>query len=54
MTDDSLTNTFRIDLPQDLLMESARTPAPRHERLGVEGWRTSWLSRLLELLAGRD
>ena len=53
MIDNSMTGTFQIDLPQDLLSESMRAPKP-NEQLHVEGWRNSWLSRISELLVGKD
>ncbi len=51
MADNSMTGTFRI--PQDLLSEAKRTK-PNNDRLHVEGWRNSWLSRLAEKLVGKD
>jgi hypothetical protein len=53
MIDNSMTGTFQIDLPEDLLSESRRAPKP-NEQLHVEGWRNSWLSRISELLVGKD
>ena len=54
MADDSLTGTFQLDLPEDLLSEANRAPKSRTEQLRVEGWRNSWLSRIAELLVGKD
>jgi hypothetical protein len=54
MVDNSMTGTFQIDLPKDLLSESKRAPKPKNEQLHVEGWRNSWLSRISELLVGKD
>ena len=55
MNDNSLTGTFQFELPKDLLSESKRAaPQPQHEQLHVEGWRNSWLSRISELLVGKD
>jgi hypothetical protein len=54
MTDNTMTGTFQINLPKDLLSEAKRTSKPKKEQLHVEGWRTSWLSRLSELLVGKD
>ena len=54
MIDNSMTCTFQIDLPQDLLSESKRAAKPKNEQLHVEGWRNSWLSRISELLVGKD
>jgi hypothetical protein len=55
MTDNSMTGTFRNNLPQDLLLEAKRAPeaAPNH-KLRVDGWQNSWLSRLAELLIGKS
>jgi hypothetical protein len=52
--DDSMTSTFQIDLPKDLLSESERVPKPKNDQLHVEGWRNSWLLRISELLVGKD
>lgn len=54
MVDNSMTGTFQINLPKDLLSESERAPRPKSEQLHVEGWRNSWLSRISELLVGKD
>jgi hypothetical protein len=54
MVDNSMTGTFQIDLPKDLLSESKRIPKSKSEELHVEGWRNSWLSRMSELLVGKD
>ncbi len=54
MSDDSMTGTFRLSLPQELLAEASRRYEPKPEMLRVEGWRTSWLSRLSELLLGKE
>jgi hypothetical protein len=51
MADHSMTGRFQI--PQDLLSEAKRTK-PKTDRLHVEGWRNSWLSRLAEKLVGKD
>lgn len=51
MVDHSMTGTFKI--PQDLLSEAKRSK-PNTDRLHVEGWRNSWLSRLVEKLVGHD
>jgi hypothetical protein len=51
MADHSMTGTFKI--PQDLLSEAKRSK-PKNDRLHVEGWRNSWLSRLMEKLVGHD
>ena len=52
MADHSMTGTFKI--PQDLLSEAKRASKPKSERLHVEGWRNSWLSRIAEMLVGKD
>ncbi len=54
MIDDSLTDTSQFELPQDLLRESLRAREPRSDRLHVETWHGSWLSKLMELLVGKD
>ena len=54
MSDNSMTGTFQLDLPQELLSESARQSKRSRDELQVEGWRNSWLSRLSELLVGRE
>jgi hypothetical protein len=52
MADHSMTGTFQI--PKDLLSEAKRASTPKSERLHVEGWRNSWLSRIAEMLVGKD
>jgi hypothetical protein len=54
MADNSMTGTYQLDLPKDLVLEAKRQPKPIKEQLRVEGWRTSWLSRISELLVGKD
>jgi hypothetical protein len=54
MVDKSMTGTFQINLPKDLLTEARRQPKPKTEQLKVEGWRSSWLSKVSELLVGKD
>ena len=55
MADNSLTGTFQLNLPKDLLSEARRQPKPLHkDQLRVEGWRNSWLSRVAEKLVGKD
>jgi hypothetical protein len=53
MSDNSMTGTFQLNLPKELLSESARQSKRNKEQLQVEAWRNSWLSRLSELLVGR-
>jgi hypothetical protein len=54
MADNSMTGTFQINLPKDLLSESKRATKAKSEQLRVEGWRNSWLSRIAEVLVGKD
>ncbi len=54
MADNSMTGAFQISLPQELLAEAKRQPKPKNEQLRVEGWRNSWLSRVSEMLVGKD
>ena len=54
MVDHSMTGTFQINLPKDLLSEAQRAAEPKGEQLHVEGWRTSWWSRISEMLVGKD
>ena len=54
MIDNSMTGTFQISLPQDLLSEAKRATKQKTEHLHVEGWRNSWLSRISEMLVGKD
>jgi hypothetical protein len=54
MADNSMTGTFQLNLPKDLLSEAKRASKPKNEQLKVEGWRSSWLSRLSEVLVGKD
>jgi hypothetical protein len=54
MADQSMTGTFRFQLPKDLVFESKRQPKPKDEHLRVEGWANSWLTRIAELVVGKD
>jgi hypothetical protein len=54
MADNSMTGTYQINLPKDLLSESKRATKVKSEQLHVEGWRNSWLSRIAEMLVGKD
>jgi hypothetical protein len=54
MADNSMPGTFHLNLPKDLLSEARRQSEPNTEQLRVEGWRTSWLSRISEILIGKD
>ncbi len=54
MADNSMTGTFQLNLPKDLLSEAKRASKVKTEQLRVEGWRNSWLSRVAEKLVGKD
>ncbi len=54
MADNSMTGTFQLDLPKDLLSEARRVPKTQNDQLHVEGWRNSWLSRISEMFIGKD
>jgi hypothetical protein len=54
MADNSMTGTFQLNLPKELLRASKRASAPKNEQLRVEGWRNSWLTRISELFVGKD
>ncbi len=54
MADNSMTGTFQIDLPKDLVSEAKRATETKGPQFHVEGWRNSWLSRLAEMLVGKD
>lgn len=54
MADHSLTGKFQVELPKDLLSEAQRAAGKPKNNLQVEGWRTSWLTRLSEMLVGKD
>ena len=54
MIDKSTTGSYQINLPKDLLSEAGKQPKPKKEHLKVEGWRTSWLTRVSEILVGKD
>lgn len=54
MADNSMTGSFQLILPKDLLSEANRQLKPNKDQLKVEGWRNSWLSRFSELLVGKD
>jgi hypothetical protein len=54
MADNSMTGTFQINLPKELLSEAKRASKLKAEQLRVEGWRNSWLSRIAEKLVGKD
>jgi hypothetical protein len=54
MIDKSMTGSYQINLPKDLLSEARKQPKPKKEHLKVEGWRSSWLTRVSEMLIGKD
>ncbi|HWJ35644.1 MAG TPA: hypothetical protein VNR70_10255 [Steroidobacteraceae bacterium] len=54
MADNSMTGTFQLNLPKELLSEANRQSKLTTEQLHVEGWRTSWLSRISEILVGKE
>ncbi len=54
MIDPTMTGTFEIQLPKDLVAHARRVQTGKRRELKVEGWRGSWLSRLVEKLIGQD
>ena len=54
MADNSMTGSFQVNFPKDLLSEAHRASLAQGEKLRVEGWRNSWLSRISEILVGKD
>jgi len=54
MSDESMTGTFRLNLPKELLAAAARDGNDTPQHLEVEGWRNSWWSRISELFVGKD
>ena len=54
MADNQMTGTYQLNLPKDLVSEAKRQPKPAGDKLQVEGWRTSWLSRLSEIFVGKE
>jgi hypothetical protein len=54
MADESRPETFQLTLPRELLAAASRQPKPKTEQLRVEGWRTSWLTRVSEVFVGKD
>lgn len=54
MNDPSLTGSYELKLPRDLLAQAQRSGKPRGQDMKVEGWKGSWLSRLIERLVGED
>jgi hypothetical protein len=55
MVNTSTSETSRFYPPKDLLAEAKRQkPKPSSDRFQVEGWRRSWLTKLSEMLIGKD
>jgi hypothetical protein len=54
MIDDSLAEASQFNVPKDLVLAARRQSKPKSEQFRVEGWRSSWLSRISELLVGKD
>lgn len=54
MADKSMTDGFELNVPEDLLSAATRQPKLKNEQLKVDGWKNSWLSRLSEMLVGKD
>lgn len=55
MTDPSLTGSFELKFPRELLAQVPKGGAGhRRQDMKVEGWKGSWFSRLLERLVGED
>jgi len=54
MVDNSITGSFQVSLPKDLLSEAKRASKVKSDQLHVQGWRNSWLSRISELLVGKE
>jgi hypothetical protein len=54
MADNTVTGSYQIMLPQDLVQEAARQSKRVKEQLHVEGWRSSWASRISELFVGKE
>jgi len=53
MIDKFKQDSYEINLPKDLLAEAKKQPKPKREHLKVEGFRTSWLTRVSEMLVGK-
>ncbi|MFI4889457.1 MAG: hypothetical protein ACHQIL_02895 [Steroidobacterales bacterium] len=54
MAENSSTSTYQVNFPQELLLEAQRVPKPTSDQLRVDAWRNSWLSRLAEMLIGKE
>ena len=54
MIDPAMTGTFQIELPKELIAHAKHSRLVKGNELHVEGWRGSWLSRLVERFVGED
>ena len=54
MSDHSATGSYQMMLPKDLVLEAARQPKQAKDALHVEGFRSSWASRISELFLGKE
>ena len=56
MNDPAMTGTFELKMPNELLAHArhAKPVRGKGQELHVEGWKGSWLSRLLEKLIGQE
>ena len=54
MIDPAMTGTFQIELPKELIAHAKHSRLVKSNELHVEGWRGSWLSRLVERFVGED
>ncbi len=56
MIDPGMTGTFELKMPQELVSHSRRVGADARKspEMKVEGFRSSWFSRLMEKLIGQD
>lgn len=52
MRADPRTEDFRLNLPADLLSALDRRPIGPRDELRIEGWRPTFLGRILERLTG--
>lgn len=53
LADRALTDNSRLQLPADLLSELQRRGPTQREDWKVDGWKPSFLARLLALFTGR-
>ena len=54
MADNSMTRGTQFKVPVDLLRESHRAAKPKSELLRVDNFKSSWLTRLSELIVGKE